>query len=206
MAIPNGIFETMKPTPYKEARKLVRDGDLLLCSAHDPFSRFIRWTTSSPWSHVAIAFRIKSIDRVMVVEAVERIGVRTVPLSTFVSRTSEGRRPYPGRILLARHGGIDGRTASTQMRKMADFAFDRLGDRFAAAELAKIMLRIALGRLDVKLPKQLGPKDEFICSEFVARCYQKAGAPLPWDGLGFIGPGDIAGAPMVSAVAQIRTG
>jgi hypothetical protein len=205
MSIPDDVLQTMKPLPYAKAREQVRDGDLLFCSAHDPFSRLIRWATRSPWSHVAIAFHIKAIDRVMVLESVERIGVRVVPLSTFISRTSGGQHPYPGRILLARHRGIDGRRASAQMKPMAEFGFDRLGDRFAQGEMIKIILRIVLGRFDVKLPKGLGPRDEFICSELVARCYERIGLKFPWDGLGFIGPGDIAKSPEVVPIAQIRT-
>jgi hypothetical protein len=91
------------------------------------------------------------------------------------------------------------------MQKMSEFAFQRLGDRFAGVEILKIMLRILLGRLDIRLPPSLGPDDEFICSEYVAKCFESIGAPIPWDGLGFIAPADIAADPAVRAVAQIRT-
>jgi hypothetical protein len=205
MSVPDDVLETLQPRPYAEVRELVRDGDLLLCSAHDPFSRLIRWATRAPWSHCAIAFRVSSIDRVLVMESVERLGVRTVPLSTFIQKTSNGTTPYPGRILLARHADIDGRSPGPRLKQMAEFAFDRLGDRFAQGEMLKIMLRIVLGRFDVRLPRTLGPDDEFICSEFVARCYAKAGIAIPWDGLGFVAPADIARAPEVEPIAQIRT-
>ena len=173
MAVPDDILHTLKPLAYAKARALVRDGDLMLCSAHDPYSRLIRWATKSPWSHVGIAFHIGAIDRVMVLECVAKQGVRTVPLSSFITRTSSGVTPYPGHILLARHAGIDGRSATRRLREMAEFGFDRLGDRFAQGEMAKIMLRIGL--------------------EF------------PWDGRGFIAPADIALAPDVSPIAQIKT-
>jgi hypothetical protein len=205
MAIPDDILQTLAPTPYDEARKLVRDGDILLCSAHDPFSRLIRWATKSPWSHVGIAFHISDIDRVMVLECVEKQGVRTVPLSTFISRTSSGVHPYPGKILLARHGGVDGRSATRRVREMAAFGFDRLGDRFSQGEALKIVLRIALSVFQVKLPKNLGPDDEYICSEFVARCFERIGLQFPWDGRGFVAPDDIAKDPKVIPIAQIRT-
>ena len=204
MAIADDVLQTLAPEPYEKVRDRVQDGDLLLCSADDAFSKLIRWATRSPWSHVAVAFRFASIDRVLVLEAVEKIGVRAVPLSTFISRTSAGVTPYPGRILLARHDRF-GSAGQGRMHRMSDFAFGRLGDRFAAGEIYKILLRIILGRLDVRLPPSLGPDDEFICSEYVARCYEHAGLPIPWDGLGFIAPSDIAADPAVSAVAQIRT-
>src|SRR5882757_7557682 len=102
MPIAPDVLTTLAPQPYAAVRDEVRDGDILLCSAHDRFSRLIRWATKSPWSHVAIAFRMDEIDRVMVLECVAKIGVRAVPLSSFLARTSGGIAPYPGRILLAR--------------------------------------------------------------------------------------------------------
>ncbi len=205
MPIPEDILQTAEPQPYAKIRELVRDGDILLCSANDSFSNIIRWATRSQWSHVAIAFRIESIDRVMVLEAVEKLGVRTVPLSDFISRTSSGVTPYPGRILLTRHAAFTGGAAGGRMRRMAAFAFDRLGDRFAHGEVMKIVLRILFGRADMRMPRILGPTDEFICSEYVARCLAQAGVETPWDGLGFIAPSDIAADPRLSPVAQIDT-
>ncbi len=205
MPIEEDVLKTLRPQAYAKVRAEVRDGDILLCSAHDRFSKLIRWATHSQWSHVAIAFRIEKIDRVMVLEAVKKLGVRTVPLSTFIARTSSGTTPYPGHILLARHEAFTDRTTRSRMRRMAAFAFDRLGAPFANAEGIKILLRILLSRLDVRLPKSLGPDDEFICSEYVARCLHAAGVEVPWDGLGFISPADIAADPRVSPVAQIKT-
>ena len=204
MTIKDDILHTLKPIPYGRIRGRVRDGDLLLCSAVDPLSRTIRWATKSPWSHIAIAYRLAALDRVMVLEAVERIGVRTVPLSTFISRTSEGKHPYPGDIVLARHAGVAGRTAA-QTNAMFKFAFDRLGDKFAAWEFLKILARIVAGRLDMKMPDSLGPRNEYICSEYVARCFDEMQVPIPWDGLGFIAPGDFAAAPEVKALARFKT-
>ncbi len=88
---------------------------------------------------------------------------------------------------------------------MAGFAFDRLGEPFAMGEVPKILLRILLGGFDVRLPESLGPDDEFICSEYVARCYAAMGVEIPWDGLGFIGPGDFATDPAIRPLAQIQT-
>ncbi len=204
MTIPDNVLSELKPIAYAKARAMVQDGDLLLCSATDPFSRLIRWSTKTPWSHIAIAYRIETLNRVMVFEAVEKIGVRTVPLSKFISETSGGVHPYPGRILLARDQRFAG-LPETKRRALFDFAFANLGNHFAPGEIGKIGLRLLLGRAGRKMPRFLGPKDEFICSEYVARCYAKAGLKIPWDGLGFVAPGDFALAPDVQAVAQIRT-
>ncbi|THD50565.1 YiiX/YebB-like N1pC/P60 family cysteine hydrolase [Phenylobacterium sp.] len=205
MAIDPHVLTTLKPQPYADLRGQVRDGDILLCSATDSVSRLIRWATKSPWSHVAIAYRLDEIDRVLVLECVEKIGVRAVPLSTFIARTSSGVHPYPGRILLARHAAMAAKSRSRPWTKMAAFAFERLGDRFSAGEILKIGLRIAIGRFRRKMPRHLGPKDEYICSEYVARCFHAIGVEIPWDGLGFVAPADIANAPRVEAVALFRT-
>jgi hypothetical protein len=204
MAIADNVLSELKAQPYSKVRRLIEDGDILLCSATDPMSRLIRWSTKTPWSHVAIAYRIQSLDRVMVFEAVERIGVRTVPLSSFISRTSEGTHPYPGKILLARDQRFVG-LPDARKKAMYDFAFGCLGNRFAPGEIVKIGLRLLLGRTGRRMPRFLGAKDEFICSEYVAKCFAKAGLKIPWDGLGFVAPGDFALAPDVNAVAQIRT-
>ena len=204
MAIADNVLSELKPIAYAKARAMVQDGDLLLCSATDPFSRLIRWSTKSPWSHIAIAYRIPSLDRVMVFEAVEKLGVRSVPLSRFISMTSGGIHPYPGKILLARDQRLEP-LPDKKKKAMYDFAFGCLGDRFAAGEILKIGGRLVLGRSGKKMPHFLGAKDEFICSEYVAKCYGKAGLKIPWDGLGFVGPGDFAAAPDIQAVAQIRT-
>jgi hypothetical protein len=205
MPLSPNVLSELAPRPYAEVRRQVRDGDLLMCSANDSFSRLIRWATRSPWSHVAIAFRMHEIDRVMVLECVEKMGVRAVPLSSFIARTSNGTEPYPGKILLARHKGMAAKSRAKPMARMAGFGFDRLGDRFSQREMAKIVLRVALGRFDLRLNPSLGPKDEFICSEYVARCFHAVGLEIPWDGLGFIAPADFGCDPRIEAVAQIQT-
>jgi hypothetical protein len=205
MAVPNDALKEFKPQPYKAVRAMVRDGDLLLCSTDHAFARLIKWSTRSPWSHVAMAFRLEEIDRVIVLECVEKIGVRAVPFSNFVAKSPLGAKPYPGKILLARHKGMAAKSRQAPLKRMAEFAFDRLGDRFSQIEMAKIALRIAVSRFDLRLHPSLAPKDEFICSEYVARSFAKLGIEFPWDGRGFIAPADIAADPRVEPVAQVRT-
>src|SRR5262249_48811814 len=106
MTIADDVLTQLKPQSYAAVRKLVRNGDLLRGSAKDPFSRLIRWSSGTPWSHIAIAYRIPAMDRVMVLESVQQLGVRSVPLSTFIAKTSTGVHPYPGCIVLARHSGV----------------------------------------------------------------------------------------------------
>src|ERR1019366_2124484 len=116
--------------------------------------------------------------------SVQQLGVRTVPLATFIRQSSSGHRPYPGKIILARHDDYAdgaGKQGSAAMKRLADFAVDRVGDPFAAMEILKIATRICLGSLNRKMPRFMGPKNEFICSEYAARCYEAVGIKITWD-------------------------
>jgi hypothetical protein len=208
MAIDDDVLVHMKPEPFRTISRRVRDGDLLLCAGDDPFSKLIGWSTESPWTHVAIAYRWPSLGRIMAFEAVQQLGVRTVPLQTFIRQSSTGQKPYPGKIILARHedfAASHGKHTSAKAEHFADFAIDKFGDHFAPMEIAKIALRITLGRLNREMPKFMGPKDEFICSEYVAKCFERVGIKIPWDGLGFIAPADFANDPKIKAVGRFRT-
>ncbi|HZL00654.1 MAG TPA: hypothetical protein VFC47_12220 [Caulobacteraceae bacterium] len=208
MAIDDDVLFRLPALALAEISAEVRDGDILLCAAHDPFSRLIGWSTKSPWSHVALAYRWAALDRIVAFECVQQIGVHAVSLERFISQTSSGAKPYPGKIVLARHGGLAGRMKDAEakvIRRMTDFAVDRMGDRFSPFEVLKIATRIAVGRFNRHMPRMLGAKDEYICSEYVAKCFQRIGIQIAWDGLGFIAPADIARDPQVTAVARFRT-
>lgn len=205
MAISEDVLTSLPAEPLAAISERVQDGDLLLCSATDAGSRLIRWTTQSPWSHVALAYRWPSLGRVMAFESVHTLGVRAVPLALFVKRTSSGVTPYPGEIILARHQDFESRAGPGAMRRLGDFAVDRFGDPFATRELLKIAVRVMLGRTRLRIPAALAADDEFICSEYVAKCLEQVGIRIPWDGRGFIAPGDFAKAPEVEALARFQT-
>ena len=180
MAIDCDALQKLRPQAYAAIRDDVRDGDLLFCSATDGFSRLIRWATKSPWSHVAIAYRLEEIDRVHgYLEVVWRkIGVRAVPLSTFISRTSTGVHPYPGKILLARHAAMAAKSRRKPWKKIADFAFDRLGDQFSPGEIAKIALSHRhLGRCfsGACIPTSAPRMSSFARSMLLVRCFKTVG-------------------------------
>jgi hypothetical protein len=202
MAFAADVLTDLRPEALPVIGPKVRDGDILLCAAKDPFSRLIGWSTKSPWSHVAIAYRWPAVDRLLVFECVQRIGVHAVSIERFISQTSSGTRPYPGKIVLARHADAPGVRA---LKPLVDYAVDCMGDPFSPAEVVKIAARITIGRLNRHMPKPLKAKDEFICSEYVANCFERVGIKIEWDGLGFIAPADFALDPKVRAVAQFQT-
>jgi hypothetical protein len=207
VAIDDDFLKHAKPEPLSAVARRIRDGDLLLCSGNDPFSRLIGWSTSSPWTHIALAYRWPRLGRIMVFEAVQTIGVRTVPIARFLSQSSSGQKPYPGKIILARHDDFSEQNGAhgAALERLVHFAVDHLGDRFAGTEIMKIAARIMVGRFGGKMPKALGPKNEFICSEYVAKCFEAIGVEVFWDGLGFIAPADFARDPKTRAIARFRT-
>ena len=202
MTIANNALTAMPEQDLAAVEAQIRDGDLLLCSGTRIFSRLIRWATKSPWSHVAIAMRADPLGRVMVLESVERIGVRTLPFHTFAFGVA-GKKPYPGQIVLVRHATLTA-VAHKTVRAMAAFAVDQLGDPFSPRDVLKIALRIILGSTNQKMPEAMKSQDEYICSEFVAICFEQAHVRIPWDGRGFIAPCDFANDPDVSAIARLR--
>ncbi|MGC1303029.1 MAG: hypothetical protein WA840_11700 [Caulobacteraceae bacterium] len=203
MAVPDDALQRYPPLPYYEIKRLARTGDLILCSGRTPFSRMIRWATGSPWSHVALVARVDALDRVMVLESVERTGVRAVALRSFISHGSSGRRPFPGRLLLIRHREFEHQATPKRLIAMADFAVDRFGAPFSFREVVRIATRILLGAIKVRMPGRLNPRTEYICSEYVGKCYERIGIQIPWDGRGFIAPCDFARDPDIEVVAQI---
>jgi hypothetical protein len=205
MTIADDVLEKMKPVPLDELAPRVRDGDIFLCSGNDGFSRLISWATRSRWSHAAVACRWRSMGRIMVFECVTEKGVRAIPLKTFISQSSSGTTPYPGKILLARHQAFAADEGSAALKRFADCAVDRLGSPFSRAEVARIGARILFDRTGRQTPRRLEPKGAYICSEYVAKCFAAAGVEIAWDGNGFMAPADIAADPQVKALAQVQT-
>ena len=139
----------------------------------------------------------------MVLEAVQQ-GARTVALSSFVKGNSS-LKPYNGRLLIARHRAFTEHATPEGLLAMSQFAIDRFGAPYGFREMFRIAIRVALGRLNIKIPPMLAPKSAFICSEYAAACYAEVGIKIAWDGLGFIAPSDFAEAEEINPVAVVQT-
>lgn len=192
---------------YTTIRDELRTGDLLLCAGTSVMSRLIQRATGSCWSHVAIIVRVEEIDRVIVLESVESIGVRAVPLSRYVGDARPPQRGYDGEVMIARHAGVEHLT-DERMRAMARFAADALGRRYDNAEILRIAERIVHGRFfphpDEEGGDALQRDDAFICSEYVWECLRAAGIDVRHDPRGFIAPCDFADDPSVRPLWRIR--
>ena len=201
MAITETVFSdgSVPLLAYDAFRPLAQDGDILLCSGSATFSKLIQRATNSIFSHVGFVMWLRSIDRLMVLESVESVGVRTVPLSNYLGDYNGTGSGYPGRLLIARHAGF----AALQMTPaFPQFAVDRFGLPYDRDEIVRIAAHIASGGLIAG--GNLRDAKEYICSEYAAACYAALGIDIQQKNSGFIAPSDFADDASVSGVAILR--
>ena len=190
---------------YDDARPEIRSGDLLLCAGTSVMSRMIQRATESPWSHVALILRLDAIDRVMVLESVESIGVRAVPLSHYVRDYSGSGKGYAGEVLIARHDAF-AHVSGERLHRMSQFAVDLFGHRYDTREILRIAGRIMHKSLGLSSDevKRLQRDRAYICSEYVWECYRHLGIDLAHDARGFIAPADVADDPRVHPIFYVQ--
>lgn len=185
-------IKALAVTPYADLRNTLKSGDLFFASGDYFVSKAIERVTASPWSHVGIVFRLDELDRVLLLESVEDMGVRFAPLSKYLSEY-DNDTPYKGEIVLARcrdlnKGIVDG---------LATFGIDELTRPYDKEEVGIILARVTL---------RVGKKHDdrtYICSELVADCFAHAGRQFTYDPRGFISPENIWMDPQVNRVGRI---
>lgn len=180
---------TLPTKHYKELRNEIRSGDILLCSGNTIFSTLIQKATGSKWSHIGFILRLDHIDRIMVLESVETLGVRAIPLSNYVYDYNATGKGYPGELLLARHEDVKEENIAHLSRSAVDF----LGYPYRTEEIVHIAARLGLQSLG--FPHQApDSKDQraFICSEYAQVCFQSIGVHVEHNPVGFISPADFA--------------
>lgn len=207
MAIAIKKFPKEEAVNYQQYRTEIKSGDLLLCSGTNPFSRMIRATTKSVWSHVAFVMRLDAIDRVMVLESVESIGVRTVPLRKYLSDYDSKGNPYTGGLVIARHSAFETMADKMKLHKFGKFAVDLFGYPYDTDEIARIAARIAASYIPFtnRDKKALHRDREYICSEYVWECYRALGIEITYSNKGFIAPVDFARVKEVILQAVLKT-
>jgi hypothetical protein len=206
MTIASKSFPAGSAVNYNTFRKNIKSGDILLCSGSGWFSKMIQKGTESAWSHVGFVIRLDEIDRVMVLESVEQIGVRTVPLSKYLKDYDSKGNAYPGGFILARHKDFAKKATAAKMKKFGQFAVELFGYPYDKDEIAKIAARIAASYLpfSAQEKRDLKPDREFICSEYAYECYKSIGIKIKHDRRGFIAPADFARATEVTLQAILR--
>lgn len=195
MAIANDKFPSDTVSDYyKDVRKKLQDGDVLICSGSGVFSSMIQQATDSVWSHVAFVLRLDSIDRVMVLESVEPIGVRTVRLSKYLEDYANDGKAYPGGLAIIRNKNFAATVGPQKLKMLTQYAVDQFGYPYDKDEIIKIAARIFAAKVPFtkKQKMKIETDREFICSEYVARCYEHVGLDIQWNQLGFVAPSDFA--------------
>jgi len=187
---------------YKELRDEIRSGDILLCSGNSLFATLIQKATGSIWSHVAFVLRVDAIDRIMVLESVESIGVRTVPLSHYVRDYNASGRGYEGNLMLARHEDV----REENIVKLSRLAVDLLGHPYRTEEIVHIAVRLGMHTLGLPEQKVDSEKQRaYICSEYAYTCFKSIGAKIEYNPAGFIAPSDFADSAKVKPICFIQT-
>lgn len=195
-------FPTLHTNFYQAIRKNILSGDILLCSGNSPFSTLIKKATNSVWSHVAFILRVEAINRVMVLESVESVGVRTIPLSSYIRDYNATGQGYPGRMMLARHRDINTKSIAQFSRAAVDF----LGYPYGTDEIVRIATRISMHALGLHaLEPEHTKKREFICSEYAYACFKSVGAVIAQQRAGFVTPADFACSPQVKPICYIES-
>ncbi|MCE3268772.1 MAG: hypothetical protein K0R49_1024 [Burkholderiales bacterium] len=189
MSFSTDKFPEISVCNYVSVRNELRSGDILLASGSTVFSRLIQNATKSIWSHVGFILRLDAIDRIMVLESVESIGVRTVPLSSYVNNYNGTGSAYPGRLLIARHANF----AKVDITKLSQVAVDLLGYPYSGEDIARIAARIGMANLGFHKDQPIiQGQNAFICSEYVYECYKSVGINVDYDEEGYIAPADYA--------------
>lgn len=163
---------------YQNCRADIQNGDLLLFAGHGLFSSIIRWRTSSRITHAGIAAWWHG--RLMVLEAVNRVGVRVYPLSEYLRRRVTvywfALNPAYKRIYVVRR------------------ALSHVGQRYANWQQFIRSWGLGVCKRLLRLPDDTD-EDRFFCSEMAIVCLQ-AGAspesPVQWYVPSKTSPGDIA--------------
>ena len=203
MAVTSAEFEALTPVPYSQARSQLRTGDILLFHGLAAPSELIEFFTHSLWCHAAFVWNLEDIDRVLLLESVDSYGVRALRMSNKLNGIPPDPKPYPGKLLVARHRLMPYPAPPALVGRMTGFAVDRLGYPYSPAELARIGMRIAAGLVGQTLPGQLDPQNAYVCSEYVAKCYEAMGIALAPDRGGYLAPADIANDPNVEAILSL---
>ncbi len=152
--------------PYEKIRDNLKTGHIFFTSGSYLFSGIIQKLTKSPWSHVAIVYKDEDLGRVMILEAEPSVGIRLIPLSTYLRDYKRTKRPYKGQIFMAK---LTPEPEHEKMKKGISFGLDELTRPYDNWEIIRIMLRILFRK---------GKREKnrsYICSELVKAAFDKAG-------------------------------
>jgi hypothetical protein len=122
-AVTKSQIKEMPVIPYQKVRDNLKTGDIVFCSGSYTFSGIIQNLTKSVWSHVAVVYKDEELGRVLMLEAEPYVGIRLIPLSTYLYDYKGSKRPYKGQMVIARlHQDLP----KEQMNRGVSFGLDAL--------------------------------------------------------------------------------
>jgi hypothetical protein len=155
------------------------------------FSKLIKGFTGSKWSHVGFILKLPKPERLMVLESVESIGVRTVTLSSYFRNYNGSGKPYDGEILIARHKHMK----DHMIQDLSEKAIDLLGHPYDKNEIIRITAKIAASKIK-NISCEIPESDNvFTCAEYADECFNSLGINIKK--CGYITPGDFMNDPFV---------
>ena len=124
----------------------------------------------------------------------------------YLENYSNNGKPCPGGLAIIRNRNFAHLIDQNKLTDLAQYAIDLFGYSYDKDEIAKIAARILASKVPFtkKQMKKIKPDREFICSEYVARCYDHVGLTVQWNQLGFIAPSDFAADPNFDLVAELK--
>lgn len=162
-------LKKMPVVPYESIRSQLKTGDIFFSSGSYLFSGIIQRLTKSTWSHVAVVYKDEELDRVMILEAEPRIGIRLIPLSKYLKNYNSTRRKYKGQIVI---GQLKDQLPKENLNHGISFGLDELTRPYDNYEIVRIMIRILL-----RISKRSNNRS-YICSELVRAVLAKAGVQI----------------------------
>ena len=159
-------IKELPAVPYEKIREHLKTGHIFFSSGSYTFSGIIQRLTKSAWSHVAIVYKDEQLDRVLILEAEPRVGIRLIPISKYLKDYKGTKRAYKGQVVLAQ---LNFELEHEKLNKAISFGLDELTRPYDNWEIIRIMTRILF---------RIGKKEKnksYICSELVRDAFAKAG-------------------------------
>lgn len=177
---------------YPNLKSEVKEGDIIFFTGNDDISKIIRSFTNSLWSHIAMVVRIENLDRTLILESVQTMGVRLLPLSNYVN-LMKNKEDFPKKIVIARYENLD----ADKVKMMLNYGINLITKPYDRDEITRIIARMTGHSTGER------NRNEYICSELIYECFLKAGIDIPHNSKGFISPEDIWQDTNLKAISEI---
>jgi hypothetical protein len=180
-AISKKEIKNLPRIPYEKIRGHLQTGDIVFCSGSYVFSGVIQRLTKSVWSHVAVIYKDKELERILILEAEPYAGIRLIPLSNYLKDYKGKRRCYKGQMVIAK---LKEPIEDMRLNRGISFGLDALTKPYDNYEIFRIMVRILF-----HISKRERNRS-YICSELVRDIFAKAGVIIQYNDT-YISPDNI---------------